>query len=129
MAEALLRDALKEQQDITVESAGLGALVDHPASEHAVTLMHERGLDITSHRAQQITPELIARADLVLVMESGHKRAIDAGEPTARGKVYRLGEWRDTDIEDPYRQPRAAFEEALRDIDDGVADWAQRITS
>ena len=76
MAEALLRDALREQQDITVESAGLGALVDHPASEHAVDLMHERGLDITSHRAQQITPELIAQADLVLVMESGHRRAI-----------------------------------------------------
>ena len=129
MAEALLRDALREQQDITVESAGLGALVDHPASEHAVDLMRERGLDITSHRAQQITPELIARADLVLVMESGHKRAIDADEPTARGKIYRLGEWRDRDIEDPYRQPRAAFEDALRDIDDGVADWAERIAS
>jgi protein-tyrosine-phosphatase len=43
MAEALLRDALREQQDIIVESAGLGALVDHPASEHAVTLMRERG--------------------------------------------------------------------------------------
>ena len=129
MAEALLRDALREQQDITVESAGLGALVDHPASEHAVDLMHERGLDITSHRAQQITPELIAQADLVLVMESGHKRAIDADEPTARGMVYRLGEWRDRDIEDPYRQPRAAFEDALRDIDDGIADWAQRIVS
>ena len=91
--------------------------------------MRERGLDITPHRAQQITPELIANSDLVLVMEAGHRRAIDASEPTARGKVYRLGEWRDKDIEDPYRQPRAAFEEALRDIDDGVADWAQRIAS
>ena len=28
MAEALLKDALREQQDIIVESAGLGALVD-----------------------------------------------------------------------------------------------------
>ena len=49
MAEALLRDALREQQDIIVESAGLGALVDHPASEYAVTLMRERGLDISRH--------------------------------------------------------------------------------
>ena len=127
MAEALLRDALREQQDIIVESAGLGALVDHPASEHAVTLMRDRGLDISRHRARQITPEMVHAADLVLVMEAGHRRAIDMNEPSARGKIYRLGEWQDRDIKDPYRQPREAFEAALADIDEGVAEWAQRI--
>ena len=127
MAEALLRDALREQQDIIVESAGLGALVDHPASEHAVTLMRERGLDIGEHRARQITPDMVREADLVLVMEAGHKRAIDANEPVARAKIYRLGEWQERDIKDPYRQPREAFEAALADIDEGVAEWAKRI--
>ena len=127
MAEALLRDALREQLDIIVKSAGLGALVDHPASEHAVTLMRERGLDISQHRARQITPDMVHAADLVLVMEAGHKRAIDANEPAARAKIYRLGEWKDRDIRDPYRQPREAFEAALADIDDGVAEWAKRI--
>ena len=127
MAEALLRDALTEQQDVIVESAGLGALVDHPADEHAVTLMRERGLDISAHRARQITPDLVHAADLVLVMEAGHKRAIDANEPVARAKIFRLGEWQDRDIADPYRQPREAFEAALEDIDEGVAEWAKRI--
>jgi protein-tyrosine phosphatase len=127
MAEALLKDALKKQQDIVVESAGLGALVDHPASEHAVALMQERGLDITEHRARQITPDMVHAADLVLVMEAGHKRAIDANEPAARAKIFRLGEWQDKDIEDPYRQPRETFEAALADIDIGVAEWAKRI--
>ena len=129
MAEALLKDALSERQDITVESAGLGALVDHPASEHAVTLMRERGLDIDQHRARQITPDMVNAADLVLVMEAGHRRAIDMNEPAARGKIYRLGEWQDRDISDPYRQPREAFEAALSDIDEGVAEWARRITT
>ena len=127
MAEALLRDALREQQDIIVESAGLGALVDHPASEHAVTLMRERGLDISEHKARQITPDMVHDADLVLVMEAGHKRAIDMNEPAARAKIYRLGEGQERDIRDPYRQPREAFEAALADIDDGVAEWARRI--
>jgi protein-tyrosine phosphatase len=129
MAEALLRDALRERDGIVVESAGLGALVDHPASEHAVTLMRERGLDISGHRARQITPDMVNAADLVLVMESGHKRAIDANEPAARGKIYRLGEWQDRSIEDPYRQSRAVFEAVLREIDEGVAEWARRIVS
>lgn len=127
MAEALLRRALRGQDGITVESAGLGALVGHPASEHSVDLMAELGEDITSHRARQIHPDMVRAADLVLVMEAGHKRAIDDADPAARGKVYRLGEWQDRDIDDPYRQPRAAYEEALEGIEAGVASWAERI--
>jgi len=129
MAEALLRDALQGQEEITVESAGLGALVDWPASEHAETLMAERGLDISGHKARQLTPELVKKVDLVLVMEAGHKRAIEAEDATARGKVYRLGEWQDKDIEDPFRQPKAAFEKALADIDESIADWVERLTA
>ena len=127
MAEAVLRDALRGKEEVVVESAGLGALVDEPASEFSVKLMQERGLNISGHRAQQLTPELVTRADLILVMESGHRRAIDADEPTARGKVYRLGEWQDIEIPDPYRQPREAYEETLELIDKGVADWAERL--
>ena len=65
------------------------------------------------------------RLDLVLVMEAGHKRAIDDADPTARGKVYRLGEWQDKDIDDPYRKPKAAYEEALIGIQAGVASWVE----
>ncbi len=122
-----MRDALRGKEEVVVESAGLGALVNQPASEFSVELMQERGLDISGHRAQQLTPELITRADLILVMESGHRRVIDANEPTARGKLYRLGEWQDLEIPDPYRQPREAFEETLKLIDKGVADWVERL--
>jgi protein-tyrosine phosphatase len=127
MAEALLRRELRGQDGITVESAGLGALVGHAASGHSVELMAEAGIDISAHRARQIHPDMVRAADLVLVMEAGHKRAIDDADPTARGKVHRLGEWQDTDIDDPYRQPRKAYEEALRDIETGVASWVTRI--
>ena len=127
MAEALLRDALRGEEEITVESAGLGALVGHPASDFAVELMRERGVDITSHRARQLHPAMVSAADLILVMELGHKKVIDGVEPAARGKVHRLGEWRDREISDPYRQPKAVFAESLKDIDDGVADWVERL--
>jgi protein-tyrosine phosphatase len=126
MAEALLRNALGAQE-ITVESAGLGALVGEGASEHAVELMRERGIDISSHQAQQLTPELVSKADLVLVMETGHKKAIETTDATVRGKLFRLGEWRETDIKDPYRQSKAVFEEVLADIDDGIADWVEHL--
>ena len=127
MAEALLRRELRGQDEFTVESAGLGALVGHPSSEYSVELMAEIGEDITGHRARQIHPDMVRDSDLVLVMESGHKRAIDDADATARGKVYRLGEWQDKDIDDPYRQPKTAYADALVDIQAGVASWAERI--
>jgi protein-tyrosine phosphatase len=127
MAEVLLKSALRGQDEITVESAGLGALVGHPAADYSVELMDEMGEDISGHRARQIHPDMVRAADLVLVMEAGHKRAIDDADPTARGKVHRLGEWQDKDIDDPYRQPKAAFADALEDIKTGVASWAEKI--
>ena len=114
---------------MTVESAGLGALVGYPADEFAIELMSERGIDITSHRARQLHPDMIRAADLILVMEHGHKKAIDAMDPAARGKVQRLGEWQDMEISDPYRQSKEVFADALQDIEDGVADWVERLKS
>jgi len=127
MAEALLRQALQDMSDVRVSSAGLGALVDYPAAEHAEVLMAERGLDISRHKARQLTPDLINTSDLVLVMETRHKRVIDDEDATARGKVYRLCEWQDKDIPDPFRQSRETFEETLLLIEQGVRDWADRI--
>ena len=127
MAEALLKSALRGQDGITVESAGLGALVGYPADDYALELMQEMGEDVSSHRARQIHPDMVTDADLVLVMEARQKRAIDDADPTARGKVHRLGEWQDRDIDDPYRQDKAAFAEALEEIQEGVASWVEKI--
>ena len=127
MAEALLRRELRGQDGITVASAGLGALVGHAASEYSVELMAEAGIDISAHRARQIHPDMVRDADLVLVMEARHKRAIDDADPTVRGKVQRLGEWQDRDIDDPYRRPREAYEAALASIREGVSSWVERI--
>ena len=132
MAEALLKRELRArtpstQEVFTVHSAGLGALVGQPASAYAVELVAEIGEDITGHRARQIHSDMVREADLVLVMEAVHKRMIDEANPTARGKVYRLGEWQDKGIDDPYGQPKSAYEQALAGIEAGVAQWVERI--
>ncbi|HET8724076.1 MAG TPA: low molecular weight protein-tyrosine-phosphatase [Anaeromyxobacteraceae bacterium] len=120
MAEAMLRARLGRRPRFEVSSAGVGALVGYPADPFAVELMRERGLDIAAHRARQVTPELVAAHDLVLVMEKGHEGAVLSIAPAARGKVHRIGRFGDFDVPDPYRQPRSAFEEALALIDRGI---------
>ena len=80
MAEALLQRELRGQDGFTVESAGLGALVGHPASEHSVALMDELDLDISGHRARQIHPDMVSEADLVLGMKPGHRTLSNGSE-------------------------------------------------
>ena len=62
MGEALLKQAMP---NTTVRSAGLHAMIGHSADPFAVQLMEEQGLDITSHRAQQISTQLVRDADPV----------------------------------------------------------------
>ena len=121
MAEALLASRLAGLGlRSRVESAGLAALVGHPADATAQALMRERGLDLSGHRARQLEPAHVSAADLVLVMDSAQQRAVEAMLPAARGRVHLLGRWGGFDIPDPYRQDRAAFERSLALIERGV---------
>ncbi len=122
MAEALLKEALSSEKH-TVTSAGLGALAGHPADEKAQQLMKAKGIDISAHQGRQIDTEIIRQSNLILVMEEDHQKAIEAKDPSARGKVYRLGNWGGFDIPDPYRKEMKDFEDALALIEQGVNDW------
>jgi protein-tyrosine phosphatase len=123
MAQVLLARSLKERGiDAVVESAGLGALVGAPADPLAVALMTARGLDLRGHRARQLTAEMVRSFDLVLTMEAGQQRAVESIDPSARGRVHRLGRVGRFDIPDPYQRGRAAFEDALGLIERGLGD-------
>jgi protein-tyrosine phosphatase len=124
MAEGLLAAALPR---VPVRSAGLNALSGMPADETAVRLMRARGIDIAPHRALQITRDLCAQAELVLVMTADQRKQLEETYPFACGRVFRLGEFSKRDVRDPYRQPEPAFSESLQLIDEGVREWLQRI--
>jgi protein-tyrosine phosphatase len=110
-----------------VLSAGLNAVIGAPADETAIELLSQRGIDITAHRATQITRKMCLESDMVLVMDREQRHRLQDLYPETRGRVFRVCEYADRDIPDPYRQPPAAFRHALTLIDDGVARWVQRI--
>ncbi|MGO4326314.1 low molecular weight protein-tyrosine-phosphatase [Cupriavidus sp. 2TAF22] len=124
MAEGILKQALPETN---VASAGLGALIGDPADPIAVALMKERGIDITAHRAQQLSRVLATRADLILVMDNEQRQDIQRHYPATTGRVFRMGEFAKFDVPDPYRESRTAFENALQLIQRGVEAWVPRI--
>ena len=129
MAEGLLKHALVDahKTDCQVSSAGLGALVGHEADPIAYQLMIKNGIDISGHRARQLNAEMVRNVDLILVMELNQRVAIIENEKSARGKVYRLGEWGRFDIADPYQKGLSAFEESLALINQGVSQWIEKL--
>lgn len=124
IAEALLR---QQFPDKTISSAGLGALVGYPADPLSIEVSAEQGVDLSAHRARQLSSWMCQAADMILVMEQRHKVEVEQLHPLVRGKVFRLGELGKFDIEDPHRKPREAFDTAYAHIARGVADWVPRI--
>ena len=129
MAEGLLKQSLTEsgKTDRLVSSAGLNALLGYPPDPNACQLMMKKGLDISNYRACQLDSKMIRSMDLILVMELTQKIAIEENEPSARGKVFRLGEWGKFDIADPYQKELAAFEKSLALIEQGVSQWVKKL--
>lgn len=124
IAQALLARELPQHQ---VHSAGLSALIGQGADPLAKEVAEQHGLDLSDHRAQQITALLCQQHDLVLVMEQAHKDWLEQMHPHVRGKVFRLGHLGRFDIADPYRKSQEEFETAYAAIARGVSDWVPRI--
>ena len=129
MAEGLLKQtlAVSNKGECIVSSAGLGALVDYPPDPKACQIMMEKGIDISGYRARQLNKDMIRKADLILVMESAHKIAIEESEQSAKGKVFRLGEWGRFDIPDPYKQDLSVFVKSFNLIQQAIALWVQKL--
>lgn len=124
MAVGLLRTRLRH---VRVESAGLGALIGHPADAIARELMRERDIVIDDHRARPLSAPLCAQSDVIFVMDAKQKQSVVDRYPTTRGKVFRLGEFIDQDIFDPYGGERSDFQACLTLIDRAIEDWVERL--
>ena len=113
---------------ITVSSAGLAALRDHPLEPLAGQVLQEHGHVPQAHKARQLSLEAVSAADLILVMEQRHIDGVLGLAPEARGKVFLLGKWQhDREITDPYRQGKPAFVQAYALIEQAAQAWAQRL--
>jgi len=92
MAEGMARNyALERGWSIEARSGGVLGLVDRPADPLAVKVMNEIGIDISSHRSQGISSELVDWADYILVMELGHTMRLRERHENASDKTLMLG--------------------------------------
>jgi protein-tyrosine phosphatase len=128
VAEALLSLKLKNTEPtVTVSSAGLGAMIGHPADPLSIELAQHLGLDISQHRARQMTPEIVFSSELILAMTKDQQLQVEQQYPGVRGRVHRLGKWGEFDVPDPYRRPKAIFQQSIALIEQGVNEWHKKL--
>lgn len=135
MAEALFRAQLKKERsdwkEWIVDSAGTWAEDGEMATRNSRVVMAERGLDISSHRSQTVSEEMLQNYDLILTMEHGHKEALQVEFPQFAHRVFLLSEMSGavTPISDPYGGPIEAYQETANKIEKMLVKGMQRICS
>jgi protein-tyrosine-phosphatase len=132
MAEALLREALASRgtEQVTVSSAGTGAWDGAPVSEGAYLVGLEHGLDLSSHRAQLLTRELVKSADLILTMSAHHRARV--AELGGEDKVHVLGEYAGRDesrseVSDPFGADLASYRQTFDELQELIGEAVGRV--
>ncbi|HHY92892.1 MAG TPA: low molecular weight protein arginine phosphatase [Firmicutes bacterium] len=131
MAAALLQQALERElgpraAEVEVTSAGLGAVPGSLATPQALAVLREEGLDLSGHRARQVTGERLRQADLILTMTRAHKQRLLADYPALSDKTFVLGELGGLagedpprvvrDIDDPYGRPEEVYRQVREEL-------------
>lgn len=88
------KDPLIQSGDIEVDCAGVSAEYSgNPAAPEAIQIMHEYGLDLSSHESKLIDARLVKWADLILVMQAKHKEEVASRFHDASKKTHVLTEY------------------------------------
>ncbi|MEW5290086.1 protein tyrosine phosphatase [Erwinia papayae] len=124
--ERMLKAALPNKK---VASAGLHAVVDHPADDTASSVASEHGLSLEGHVARQLTSAMCRDYDLLLVMEKGHIDQINRINPSVRGKTMLFGHWlNQQEIADPYKKSRDAYEAVYVLLENAAQKWVNALS-
>lgn len=101
------RERPRTSGDIHVVSAGTAATSGSRASAAAVEVMATRGLDLSSHRSQPLTIELIRQADYIFAMTAAHRETVLRMVPSASSRTLLLNA--EGDISDPFGADEAEY--------------------
>ncbi len=108
LAAAFFRARLEAggHNDWLVESAGTWTQPGQPVPLETLSAAAKFGASLEGHLTQLVSADLLSRFDLVIVMERGHKEALDQEFPFAGHKTYMISKVVDHlvyDVPDPMR--------------------------
>jgi protein-tyrosine phosphatase len=134
MAEVLFRDLLTSIDPVAdwhVASAGCWARPNNTATQTAVIVMQDRGIDLSEHLSQPVTEALLDNFNLILCMEEEHKRFIQRNFSSAWEKTFLLYEMigKEKEIWDPIGMSQNAYENTANEMLGILTEGFERISS
>lgn len=98
IAEGIFKEFInqnKKLKEFTVNSVGLMASAGEKVTDNAVAVCKEYNIDISNHKAKQLTVEELDKTDLFVCMTMSHAQALISGD-VPKEKIYVLN------VNDPY---------------------------
>jgi protein-tyrosine phosphatase len=129
-AEVSFRSHLPAGLNETVIAVSAGFVGSgRPTPIESLELARRRGLDLSAHRSQLLTTELVRGSHLVVVMSSGQEREICRRFNYPRGRVLVLGDLDPSPIEtrevmDPWNRPLEILEASTERVSRCVRELA-----
>lgn len=128
MAEKLLQHALHAEGEpfskLVVVSAGVAAGYGEPASSNSVAALKKVKLDLSRHKSQPITNDLVDRAFAIFGMTDSHIDVLKHYYPNLPERVHLFREFMDEDedsqIPDPYGQDYDEYVECLNSMIEAI---------
>jgi protein-tyrosine phosphatase len=130
MAEAFARRELADHPGVALSfaSAGSHALEGNPATQPGVVAAADRGGDLASHRARELSRRRVRDADLILVLAAEHLPYVLAFDRSAADRAFVLGAFARAlpELADKARSPEElvalAAQQVRARVDDDVPD-------
>ncbi len=133
MAEYLFKNLVKndgfEPDSVSIRSAGIGNTHGSDASDQAIQVMHERGLDISRHKARTINWNIVNESDLILCMSQEQVSNLRQLYTDAENKIHLLTEFCGSqgDIDDPSGGPTRVYESCAGQLEELLKILAEKI--
>ncbi|MBU1906412.1 MAG: threonylcarbamoyl-AMP synthase [Candidatus Omnitrophica bacterium] len=127
MAQAMLVKILQEKNrsDVEVLSGGIMMLSGLIASDETKEVLRTENIDVSLHRSQRVTPDILNRSDVILVMEKMHEQRILEISPNTKNRLFLLKEFakigtNNLNIEDPIGKSLDFYERIFNTIKEAV---------
>jgi protein-tyrosine-phosphatase len=128
MAAALLQHALVAQPEplrsLKVISAGVAARMGEAVSENSVLALKKVGIDISEHRSQPLTQEILDQAFVVLCMTESHRAMIQVQAEPVPENLFLFRQFLPDEVEkeigDPYGGPLRVYEAARDEMVESI---------
>ena len=122
-AASLVANALGENCQVAVRSAGVAATPGRPPHPVALELATLRSVDLRSHAASAVSAETVAGSDAIFAMDVPQLVWMRRHFPEARSKTFlltSLAPETELEVRDPYSGDRTQFQECFEHISRAV---------